>query len=97
MVGVVGRGLVPKSGAPMRASKYDRIPNITLFQMPAVWVAFEYQIPIRTVYTLRNNRLRRGQAEEVITDLITLSNKAFKDRYGVRKRAMRKRWDVDNE
>jgi len=81
----------------MRASKYDRIPNITLFQMPAVWVAVEYQIPIRTVYALRNNRLRHGKANEVIRDLLTMTDTAFLMRYGMRKRAMRKRWDNDNE
>jgi hypothetical protein len=81
----------------MRVSKHDRIPNIILYRMPALWVAVEYQISRRTVYALRDNRRRRGQAEEVITDLITLSDKAFKDRYRVRKRAMRKGWDRDND
>lgn len=81
----------------MRASKYDHIPNITLYEMPAIWVAIEYQIPRRTVYTLRNNRLRHGKANEVIHDLLTMTDTAFLARYKMRKRAMRKGWDRDDE
>jgi hypothetical protein len=80
-----------------RPRKYDHIPNSDLYQKPVWWVAKEYGITERTVYTIRDNRRRRGQAEEVITDLIALSDKAFKDRYGVRKRAMRHDWESDND
>jgi len=41
--------------------------------------------------------LRRGKANEVIRDLLTMTDTAFLMRYKMRKRAMRKRWDKDNE
>jgi hypothetical protein len=64
--------------------------------MPALWVAVEYQISRRTVYTLRQNRLRHGKASEVIRDLLTMTDTAFLERYKMRKRAMRKRWGLDD-
>lgn len=81
----------------MRASKYDYIDNVSLYRLRPIQLAQCLGLPVRTIYTLRNNRLRHGKAPEVIHDLLTMTDTAFLMRYGMRKRAIRKRWDEDNE
>lgn len=81
----------------MRASKYDYIDNVSLYRLRPIQLAQCLGLPVRTIHTLRNNRLRHGKANEVIRDLINMEDTAFLMRYGVRKRAMRKRWDKDND
>jgi hypothetical protein len=81
----------------MRKSKYDYIDNISLYRIQPRLLAQCLGFPIRTVYTLRNNRLRHGKANEVIRDLISMSDAAFLACYHVRKRAMRHDWESDNE
>lgn len=83
--------------ASKRASKYDYIDNVSLYRLRPTMLAQCLQIPVRTVYTLRNNRLRHGKANEVIRDLLTMTDFDFLCRYGMRKRAMRKGWDRDDE
>lgn len=81
----------------MSASKYDYIDNVSLYRLRPIQLAQCLGLPVRTVYALRNNRLRHGKANEVMHDLLTMTDTAFLMRYGMRKRAMRKRWDEDNE
>ncbi len=101
MATVVGGRLVPQSGATMsaskRASKYDYIDNVSLYRLRPMMLAQCLQIPVRVVYALRQNRLRHGRANEVVRDLLTMTDTAFLARYKMRKRAMRKGWDRDDE
>lgn len=83
--------------ASKRASKYDYIDNVSLYRMRPINLAQCLQIPVRTVYALRQNRLRHGKANEVICDLLTMTDFDFLCRYGMRKRAMRRGWNRDDE
>lgn len=73
-----------------RKSKYDYIDNVSLYKLRPRVLALCLQIPVRTVYTLRNNRLRHGKAPEVINDLRTMTDFEFLCRYGMRKVQFRK-------
>jgi hypothetical protein len=74
----------------IRKSKYAYIDNVSLFRMRPMTLAWCLQIPIRTVYTLRNNRLRHGKVPEVMHDLLTMTDFDFLCRYGMRKHEIRK-------
>jgi hypothetical protein len=82
--------------ASKRVSKYDYIHNVSLYRLRPIQLAQCLGLPVRTVYALRNNRLRHGKANEVIRDLLTMTDTAFLMRYRMRKRAMRKRWGLDD-
>ena len=101
MASMVGRGLVPKGGATMsaskRVSKYDYIHNVSLYRLQPIQLAQCLGLPVRIIYTLRQNRLRHGKANEVIRDLINMEDMAFLMRYGMRKRTMRRNWERNND
>lgn len=73
-----------------RKSKYAYIDNVSLYRIRPRVLALCLQIPVRTVYTLRNNRLRHGKAPEVIRDLLTMTDFDFLCRYGMRKHEIQK-------
>jgi hypothetical protein len=81
----------------MRKSKYSYIDNVSLFCLRPKLLALCLQIPVRTIYTLRNNRLRHGNAPEVLRDLHTLTPMQFLKRYGMKKHEMRKGWNANEE
>lgn len=73
-----------------RKSKYAYIDNISLYRIRPRVLALCLQLPVRTVYTLRNHRLRSGKAPEVLHDLRTMTDFDFLCRYGMRKYEMQK-------
>lgn len=73
-----------------KKSKYAYIDNISLYRIRPRVLALCLQLPIRTVYALRNNRLRHGNAPEVIKDLRTMTDFKFLCTYGMRKHEFKK-------
>ena len=74
----------------MRKSKFYYISNISLYRISPRQLAYFLQLPVRIIYTLRNNRLRHGNAPEVINDLRTMPDFDFLCRYGMRKHEIQK-------
>jgi hypothetical protein len=75
-----------------RPRKYDYIPNSELFQKPVWWIVKQYGITDRRVYEIRQNRKNRGDADDVLHDLYTMTPEAFQKKYQASKAIIHHEW-----